>query len=103
MELSGNYYIGKVSIKRHPSVYWASSTRLPPILSIMRRLRASPNPVPFENVSNLANRSNTKSCLSWGNANAGVSDANHDLLLFGKNAPAKCNTTFFCKFCCVVQ
>ena len=66
MELSGNYYIGKVSIKRHPSVYWASSTRLPPILSIMRRLRASPNPVPFENVSNLANRSNTKSCLSWG-------------------------------------
>ena len=66
MTLFGVYYIGKVSIKRHPSIYWASSARLPPILSIMRRLRASPNPVPFENVSNLANRSNTNSCLSWG-------------------------------------
>ena len=66
MTLFGVYYIGKVSIKRHPSIYWASSARLPPILSIMRRLRASPNPVPFENVSNLANRSNTNSYLSWG-------------------------------------
>lgn len=34
--------------------------------SMMRRPSANPSPVPVENVSILAKRSNTKSCLSWG-------------------------------------